>query len=120
MAWSSRQKGGARENRVADLLETAHKYSCYPSRGSRGLDLVCIAGPPPLPHLGIEVGGASKRIGAAFRKMRETAQCPGMLLLVVRELKRSGRRYLRWYASEDGKRGGHAAVLDAIAEAREL
>ena len=117
---STRQTGNARENRVASVLE-AEGYSCYPSRGSRGIDVVAIAPKDqPLPHLGIEIGGMGKRLGVAFAKMRASAQCPGMVLLVVLETLRKRRRSLRWYASADGKHGGHERVHDAIEEARTL
>ena len=115
---STRQTGNARENRVSSVLE-AIGYFCYPSRGSRGINVVAIAPKEdPLPHLGIEIGGPGKRLAIAFGKIRACAQCPGMLLLVAMETIRDRRRSIRWYASEDGKRGGHKDVRDAIEEAR--
>jgi hypothetical protein len=123
---STRQQGGARENRVADVLEKEGWY-CYPSRGSRGIDVIAIApheyrsnGSTVRPHLGVEIGGKGKRLRVAFEKMRGAPQCPGMILLVALETIRDRKRSVRWYASEEGKRGGHASVLDAIAEARTL
>lgn len=108
------------------MLESAGWF-CYPSRGSRGIDIIAIA-PPEFrsnghassPHLGLEIGGRSKSLRGAFAKMREQPQCPGMLLLVVIETLRERRRSLRWYANERGKHGGHADVHAAIAEARSL
>lgn len=115
---STRQTGNKRENRVAAELEVIG-YFCYPSRGSRGIDVVAIAPKDePLPHLGIEIGGPGKRIATAFAKMRACPQCPGMVLLVALETLRNRKRSLRWYASEDGKRGGYESVRDAIAAAR--
>lgn len=118
---STRQVGNKRENRVTAILE-AIGYFCYPSRGSRGIDVVAIAPKDEslLPHLGVEIGGSGKRIATAFGKMRACPQCPGMVLLVVLETLRNRRRSLRWYASEDGKRGGHDNPLDAVDEARRL
>ena len=116
---STRQVGNRYENDAAAELE-AIGYFCYPSRGSRGIDLIALATDEmALPHLGLEVGGSGKRLGVAFAKMRENAQFPGMLLLVALSLMKKRRRVLRWYARED-HRGGHHSVIDAIAEARTL
>lgn len=105
---------------MAETLESLG-WSCYPSRGSRGIDVIALApSTETRPHLGLEIGGSGKRLHTAFEKMRAAPQCPGMILLVVLETIRKRRRTLRWYASEDGKRGGHQSVLEAIAEARDL
>jgi|SRR5580704_11921264 hypothetical protein len=123
---STRQVGNARENRVSAVLEKLGWY-CYPSRGSRGIDVIAIAEPEyranggtTRPHLGLEIGGLGKSHSAAFAKMRSAPQCPGMILLVVKETKANGKRRLRWYASERGKHGGHESVQEAIVEARTL
>ena len=94
---STRQVGNARENRVIAFLE-ALGYYCYPSRGSRGIDIVALSTPEmDLPYLGIEAGGRSKSVRLAFSKLADARVYPGMRLLVVREVKVRNRNTLRWH-----------------------
>lgn len=103
---------------MVKFLEEQFDYHCYPSRGSRGIDLVCLSTMPNLPHLGIEVGGASKSCKEAFGKMALVPHPPGMYLLVVREIKVKGRNHLRWHAQPEVD--GHDLFELALAEARSL
>ncbi|MDE2101746.1 MAG: hypothetical protein KGL39_31155 [Patescibacteria group bacterium] len=97
MPQSSRAKGNAFENHVIDFLE-ARGWYCYASRGSRGLDITAIAPKDsPLPHLGIEAGTKNKRARGAFKKMRESPQCPGMILLVARKMLVKRRITILWH-----------------------
>lgn len=70
-----------------------------------------------LPHLGLEIGGASKSVRSAFSKMRSGQNFPGMVLLVVRELKRKNRLCLRWHFT-DGE-PGHDSFELALAAREE-
>lgn len=98
-------------------LGSEYGYFGYPSRGSRGIDAICLApNDSNLPHLGLEIGGSGKRVRSAFEKIHGCSQFPGMALLVVREVKVKGRNVFRWYANEKA----HYSVLAAIAEWREL
>ena len=113
---NTRAAGNRRENRVVKHLE-ALGYFCYPSRGSRGIDLIAIApGTLHLPHLGREVGGEKKSVREAFGKMRLLPQCPGMVLLVVREIKTNGRNHFRWHAAAEVR--GHDSFEGAVDAAR--
>lgn len=86
-----------RENKVVAILEQ-HGYVCFPSRGSRGIDLICInTEDRHAPHLAIEVGGPSKAIAASFESLNEAKKPLGTVSLVVRELKRKGRCFFRWH-----------------------
>ncbi len=102
---------------MAKHLEDTYGYFCYPSRGSRGIDLVCL-NPYDYPHLMIEVGTKSKSVRLAFSKLREAALFPGSYPLVVRKTKKAGRVVLRWHAT-DGKHG-HNSFIAALEEARSL
>jgi hypothetical protein len=117
---SSRQQGNRTENLVAKYLEDEYGYYCYPSRGSRGIDLVCLANPFGIarPHLMIEVGTESKSVKAAFAKISETTLFPGSIPLVVRKIVKNRRISLRWH-SQAGVRG-HENFWDALVEARTL
>jgi hypothetical protein len=115
---SSRQIGNRNENIVAAYLEDGYGYYCYPSRGSRGIDLVCLSPEEGLPHLMIEVGTRSKSVVAAFDKMYRASLFPGSVPMVVRKIIENGRIALRWHA-QSGVRG-HYNFEDALAEARSL
>jgi len=115
---STRQRGNKRENVVMRHLEDLG-YFCYASRGSRGIDIIALSPKDQiLPHLGIEAGGRSKSVKEAFAKMRASANFPGMLLLVVREVKVKNRNRLRWHAT-DGVHG-HDSFESALEAAGDL
>lgn len=98
---STRQCGNRKENIVIDILEQ-HGYRGYASRGSRGVDIVALAPPnTTLPHLEIECGAESKRVGEAFRKLAAIPAYSGAVRLVVRVLNRRGKRVVWWYAHAD-------------------
>jgi hypothetical protein len=115
---STRSKGNRVENFVAAHLEGLN-YFCYPSRGSRGIDLICLAPPDSnLPHLGIEVGTEAKSVRAAFAKMRAATQFPGMIMLVARRIVIRRKSKIRWHA--DSGRWGTDSFMEAIEKARAL
>jgi|SRR5580693_6549069 hypothetical protein len=93
---STRQAGNATENLAIAYLEEKHGYFCYPSRGSRGVDVVALS-TTELPHLLLEVGTKNKRARGAFAKMEAQPNFPGAFLLVVRKIKVKGRNLLRWH-----------------------
>jgi hypothetical protein len=93
---STRQIGNRTENLAVYFLEEKYGYFCYPSRGSRGIDVVCLS-TTTLPHLLLEVGTKNKRARGAFAKMSEQPNFPGASLLVVRKVKVKGRNVLRWH-----------------------
>lgn len=95
---SARQLGNKTENLAVAFLESGHGYFCYPSRGSRGIDVVCLS-TTELPHLLLEVGTKNKRARGAFAKMQSQPNFPGAHLLVVRKVKVKGRNCLRWHVS---------------------
>ena len=65
-----------------------------------------------LPHLLIEVGGAGKRLGVAFRELRESI-LPGFAPMVVRFVARK-----RWYyVTEDDRFDAVEEALMALREA---
>lgn len=116
---STRQQGNRTENLVANYLTENYGYYCYPSRGSRGLDLICLC--PDnlhLPHLGLEIGTESKSVKAAFAKMCAARRFPGMLFMVVRKIKKNGRVKLRWHVTSGA--WGHDSFESALEEARKL
>jgi len=108
------------ENAVAKILERDYHYHCYPSRGSRGIDLICLAPPDSLlPHLGLEVGTKSKSVRAAFAKMAEARRYPGMIFMVVRKLILSNRIVFKWHPRA-GFKSGYFDFEKALEEARSL
>ena len=114
---STRQQGNVTENRAIAYLETEHGYFCYPSRGSRGIDVVALS-TTDLPHLLLEVGTKNKRARGAFAKMNASPNFPGAFLLVVRKVKVRNRIRLRWHVP--GIVRGLDDFLGAIAESRNL
>jgi hypothetical protein len=113
---STRQQGNVTENLAIKYLEDKHGYFCYPSRGSRGIDVVGLS-TTNLPHLLLEVGTKNKRAKGAFAKMEGSPNFPGAFLLVVRKVKVKGRNLLRWHVP-----GIHRGLDDfeaAVAKARE-
>jgi len=113
---STRQRGNLTENLAIAFLEDNHSYFCYPSRGSRGVDVVALS-TTELPHLLLEVGTKNKRARGAFAKMEAQPNFPGAFLLVVRKVKVKGRNVLRWHIP-----GLHRGLDDfsaAISAARE-
>lgn len=112
-ALSTRQRGNVTENRFADLLR-AHGYCVYPTRGSRGIDLLAVHSETK--HcIAVEVGGASKRLRESFGKLREATVPVGTLLVVARYVKRGKERHYRWSVNldEDARYDTLDAALDA-------
>lgn len=88
---------------VIALLEE-RGYFCYPSRGSRGIDVIALAPKDTsMPHIGLEVGTKNKSAKKAFEKMRSEPNFPGMVLLVVRKRLKKNRISFRWHSA--GGRG---------------
>ncbi len=83
-----------RENRCAALLE-AYGYTCFTSRGSRGIDLFAVAEHGP--HLAIEVGGPKKVLRESFEALYAAKKPGGTRVLVVRWVNRG----FRWHLSAD-------------------
>lgn len=120
---SSRQIGNGHENSVCKYLETEYGYYTYPSRGSRGIDVICLRDNwdcfANLPYLGLEIGTESKSVTAAFKKIRSQPQYPGMAMMVVRRIKgKNGRYFLRWHIDDGVK--GHDDFMEAIEAWREI
>lgn len=114
---STRQQGNVTENLAIAYLESEHGYFCYPSRGSRGIDVVALS-TTNLPHLLLEIGTKNKRARGAFAKMQASPNFPGAFLFVVRKIKIKNRNRLRWHVP--GVTRGIDNFLDAIAEAKTL
>ncbi len=111
---STRQAGNANENRVIDFLE-ARGYFCYPSRGSRGIDIIALH--DIASHLGLEVGTTHKRAASAFAKMLASPRPAGMVCLVVRKTKRKNRIVLKWHVH--GVQLGFVDFDEALQRAKE-
>jgi hypothetical protein len=88
-----------RENRAAALLE-GFGYTCFTSRGSRGIDLLAVADHGP--HLAVEVGGPKKVLAESFASLYAAKKPAGTRVLVVRWIKPRGKRaHFRWHLSAD-------------------
>jgi hypothetical protein len=111
---NTRQQGNRLENTVSAFL-AQRGYFCYPSRGSRGIDIIALHDTES--HLGLEVGTTHKRAASAFEKMLACPRPAGMVCLVVRKTKRKNRVVLRWHVA--GIQTGFLDFDEALAAARE-
>lgn len=111
---SDRQRGNQRENRCADILD-AIGYCCYPSRGSRGSDIVALHREEGFPNLEVAVVRPTGSVTENFAKMRGYETPANTVRIAVREVE---PYHFRWY-DKSNHRGGHADPLAAIAAARE-
>ena len=92
----------------------AHGYCTFPSRGSRGVDVLCVHSETRL-CIGVEIGGVSKRLGVAFAKLREAVLPAGSWRMVVRREVIKGAARWRFYASESDR---FTTLDDALAHLR--
>lgn len=119
---SSRALGNAREHRVEEML-WEHGFRTMLARGSgqrktaeargRALagDIIAIsAWESGLPHLLLECGGASKRLGVTFAELTEYPLPSGFVPVVVRCVSRAWK----WYLSPDDRFEALSDALEAL------
>jgi predicted AAA+ superfamily ATPase len=112
--WSTRQKGNRIENLCGEEF-AKHGYLVFYSRGSRGVDLVCLH--ESLPQFAVSVGTrGSKRIAAERRLMSEAIVLPTMerLIAVYWPTREVGHSRFRYYLMEGPAFRSVAGVLEAL------
>jgi len=109
---STRQAGNRTENAFCRMIE-GHGYCTFPSRGSRGVDVLCVHSETCL-CIGVEVGGSSKVLRQAFPKLRTAILPAGSWRLVVRRVVAKGRAHWHFYTSEDERFTTLDDALDAL------
>ena len=93
---SSAATGSARERSVLKTIGKLGFY-CMRSPASKGVDVYCVnlAGHPP--HVAVEAGGSSKRVGNAFKALQNHELPAGTILLLVRWV----HKRAIWYSAPD-------------------
>lgn len=93
----------------------AHGYCTFPSRGSRGVDVLCVHQDTRL-CIGVEVGGKSKSLKQAFPKLRAAVLPAGSWRLVVRRYVLRGKARWAFYSSENDR---HETLEEALCTLRD-
>ena len=92
----------------------SHGFCTFPSRGSRGIDVLCVHR-ETRQVVAAEIGGASKVISTAFAKMREAAVPVGTLYVVAKRVTRrdgASSERTRW-TFYGGSVDGRSTTLEA-------
>jgi hypothetical protein len=109
---STRQKGNISENAFCEMI-AKHGFCTYPSRGSRGVDVLCVHRETRL-CIAVEVGDESKVLKDAFPKLRSASVPVGTWLMVVKRSVQKRRVRWRFYTDVDERHETLDAALEAL------